>query len=77
LSPNNSGTLNTKTFALNADEFLVSLIESQVDGNLETGSHFYGRLIAFNDRLILLEGKDGRRILIKRKMIARLEAVVR
>ncbi len=61
--------------SLNENDFLVSLIECQVEGNLETGSRFYGKLIAFNDRLLLLEGNNGRRILIKRKMIARLEAI--
>ena len=53
----------------------MSLIDCNIDGNLETGSRFYGKLIAFNDRLLLQAGTDGRRIMIKRKMVARLEAV--
>jgi hypothetical protein len=71
----NSGTQSSKTFSsLNEDDFLVSLIECPIDGNLETGGRFYGTLIAFNDKLLLLEGKDRWRLLIKRKMIARLES---
>lgn len=72
----NSGTQSSKTFSsLNEDDFLVSLIERPIEGNLETGVRFYGTLIAFNDKLLLLEGENRRRILIKRKMIARLESM--
>jgi hypothetical protein len=60
---------------LNEDEILSSLINCKIDGNLETGSRFYGKLTAFNAKLLLLEGNAGQRILIKRKMVARLEAV--
>lgn|GEM_PF-5238697 len=75
MSNTDSGTHTLKSFSLNEDEILVSLIECKIDGNLETGSRFYGKLIAFNDKLLLLEGNAKRRILIKRKMVARLEAV--
>ena len=75
MSSDDSGAYGSKAFpSLNEDDVLISLIDSDVNGNLETGSRFYGRLQAFNDKLILLRGTDGRRILIKRKMIARLEA---
>ena len=60
---------------MNEDEILVSLIECKIDGNLETGSRFYGKMIAFIDKLLLLVGNSKRRILIKRKVVAKLEAI--
>lgn len=76
MSTSPSGTQSSKTFAsLNEDDILVSLIECDINGNLETGGKFWGKLLAFNDKLLLLEGTDRRRILIKRKMVARLESV--
>jgi len=61
---------------LNEDEFLTSLIEEQVTGFLDTGSHFWGKLLAFNERVILLQGDDGRKIMLRRRTIAQLNEAV-
>jgi|WetSurMetagenome_2_1015567.scaffolds.fasta_scaffold954191_2 hypothetical protein len=74
--PIDSGTQVSKNFALNEDEVLVSLIDCHIEGILETGGRFRGKLLAFNDKLLLLEGNNRQRLLIKRKMVARLLEVV-
>ena len=74
MSNTDSGTHPLKPFSFNEDEILVSLIECKIDGTLETGRPFYGKLVAFNDKLLLLEGNYKKRIMIRRKTVVRLEA---
>jgi len=61
--------------SVDEEEILASWIGRQIIGALESGSKFFGTLAAFDERQLLLIGNRGQRILIKRRKVARLEAV--
>jgi len=54
---------------------LESWIGKHIVGVLESGSKFYGTLAAFNEFQLLLIGNRGQHIIIKRRKVAKLEAV--
>jgi hypothetical protein len=59
----------------NEDEIYESMIEKYVDGTLDSGGRFWGRLEAFNEQKLFIRGERGQAIIIKRRRISRLEAV--
>jgi len=70
------GVNTTKGFSsFSEDQLLESWIGKQLIGSLESGSKFFGTLTAFNEHQLLFIGNRGQRILIKRRKVARLEAV--
>jgi hypothetical protein len=69
-------TLITKTFSsYDEDEILESWIGKQIIGALDSGSKFFGTLEAFNEHRLFIVGNRGQRIVIKRRKVARMEAV--
>jgi hypothetical protein len=56
----------------NEDEIYESMIEKYVDGTLDSGGRFWGRLEAFNERKLFIRGERGQAIIIKRRKISRL-----
>jgi len=69
------GTTRKGFSSFNEDQVLESWIGQHVIGALESGSRFFGTLTAFNEHQLLLTGNRGQRIIIKRRRVARLEAV--
>jgi small nuclear ribonucleoprotein (snRNP)-like protein len=68
------GTTTKDFSSFSEDKILESWIGQQIIGTLETGSKFFGKLVAFDDRQLLLIGNHGQHILIKRRKVARVEA---
>ena len=56
----------------NEDEIFASMIEKFVDGTLDSGGRFWGRLEAFNEQKLFIRGERGQAIIIKRRKISRL-----
>lgn len=65
-----------KAFAsTNEDEIYISMIGTFVDGTIDSGGRFWGRLEAVTEQKLLIRGDHGQRIIIKRRKISRLMAV--
>lgn len=76
MSHTDSEAVASKTFAsLSEDDVLESLIEHEITGSLDSGGRFFGNLEGFDQYRLFIRGNRGQRILIKRKFIAKLEAV--
>jgi len=70
------GANGIKEFSSFSEEkVLESWIGKHIVGVLESGSKFYGTLAAFNEFQLLLIGNRGQHIIIKRRKVAKLEAV--
>jgi len=67
----------TKTFASQDEgDAYRSLIGKQVSGYLEgNGNRFYGTLESFDEHMLYLRGNRGQLLLVKRRRIAKLEAI--
>jgi len=67
----------TKTFASQDEgDAYRSLIGKRVEGFLEgNGSRFYGTLESFDEFMLYLRGDRGQLLLVKRRRIAKLEAI--
>jgi hypothetical protein len=71
-----NGAIASKAFAsLTEDDILESLIEHQITGTLDSGGRFFGNLEGYDQYRLFIRGNRGQRILIKRKYVARLEAL--
>lgn len=66
-----------KTFASQDEgDAYRSLIGKKVEGFLEgNGSRFYGTLESFDEFMLYLRGDRGQLLLVKRRRIAKLEAI--
>ena len=67
----------TKTFASQDEgDAYRSLIGKRVEGFLEgNGSRFYGTLESFDEFMLYLRGDRGQLLLVKRRRVAKLEAI--
>ena len=78
MTTKDSGNTNaTKTFASQDEgDAYRSLIGKKVEGFLEgNGSRFYGTLESFDEFMLYLRGDRGQLLLVKRRRIAKLEAI--
>jgi hypothetical protein len=72
----NKAAVAIKAFSsVDEDEIFESMIEKFVDGTLDSGGRFWGRLEVFNDHKLFIRGERGQAIIIKKRRISRLEAV--
>jgi hypothetical protein len=66
-----------KTFcSLSENDIIESMLKNKLDGTLDCGGRFFGILEDFNENSLFIRGDRGQMIIIKRKRISRLEAVV-
>jgi len=69
--------LANKTFSsISEDEIIVSLVGTQVDGSLDSGSRFLGTLDGFNENWLFIRGHRAQAIMIKRRKVSRLAEAV-